>query len=835
MYQVGKYRSKRSSCQLSSTVDSMKKHFTSLRSACRHTNMHWSQFHGCTKMHTSKTQKQKFKRKLYESDKKNIGEFFQSDHSTFPLPDKKYSGKRFMRKSLAKTCKMYNLLPTTTQKVCPSTFRKYKPKYVKLQGKIPWRQSCCEVCQNFEFVIGQASRYLDGVPKTIDDCIDSSMCGYTTYFPKINCALRNCNQCTIDSFKTRLENLNQGKFQDTRKRFLVRKWENKKERIPGSDKYKTIMSWSHDRLSYRGLLEKYVNFVEQMSSHSFFASWNFHQYLVCKANLEKGQIVCVHDFAQNYLCVQQNEPQALHWSHVQVTLHPSCISYRCPIEDCNQLVLHEIIHVSDDLKHDAHLVKKMQIANLNILQKRGVDIRKIVEFTDQAPSQYKNKSAFRYLSQQSIPTQRNFFGVRHGKGPCDACAGRVKSKLASLVKSQNCIITDAKSCFEALQKNMETPWPNKNECCHYILTVNYTRKIPNRPNTKKWQGVKDTREYIHSICNTGKNFTVNVRNVVCLCEGCLHGKSDCRYKDFVDNWTGFDMKNFQPIPADLKLWSSVNIRKKVGNRDSYSWQDAQDKLSSFTSYAELKDYISKNPIPFFDCHINSILSDEDRDNLDLVALHYCPPDAPEGFAPCKIGADGNCFPRTLSFICFRTQEMYMEMRVRLVYEAVLNAKYYISNKYLSRGCNIVYRRGGPCKQIAMYSACYNPCEQLDIVNIYKAEVLEICKEGSYCGLWQMSQASNVLRRPVVSVYPQELHEGMRLDFNRVFQCIDTKYNNREPVVIMWTPMQVSRNSFPIHFVPLLKAVSYNNVQIRKFTYLCSIFFNFLQLFCYLYL
>ena len=46
------------------------------------------------------------------------------------------------------------------------------------------------------------------------------------------------------------------------------------------------------------------------------------------------------------------------------------------------------------------------------------------------------------------------------------------------------------------------------------------------------------------------------------------------------------MKKFQPIPADLKLWSYVDIHKKVKNRDSYSWQDAQDKLSSFTSYAE---------------------------------------------------------------------------------------------------------------------------------------------------------------------------------------------------------------------------------------------------------
>ena len=95
-----------------------------------------------------------------------------------------------------------------------------------------------------------------------------------------------------------------------------------------------------------------------MSSHSFFAAWNFHQYFVCKNNLEKGHVLIVHDYAQNYLCIHQHEIQAMHWSHAQVTMHPSCISYRCPINGCNQIVLHEIVHISSDLLHDVHLVKR---------------------------------------------------------------------------------------------------------------------------------------------------------------------------------------------------------------------------------------------------------------------------------------------------------------------------------------------------------------------------------------------------------------------------------------------------------------------------------------------
>ena len=664
------------------------------------------------------------------------------------------------------------------------------------------------MCQNFEFVLNSASKYLKGVPATIDASIDSSMCTYESYFPKISCALRDCTDCGVENLRQKLLDLNSELIQDKRKRFLIKKWETKRERI--GDKYRIYMHWKHDRLTSRELVDRYVKDLSPMASHSFFAAWNFHQYLVCKNNLEKGQVVVVHDYAQNYLCIHQHEIQAMHWSHAQVTIHPSSISYRCPVNSCNQMVLHEIVHISEDLKHDAHLVKKIQQCNIEVLKKRGVSIRKIIEFTDQAPSQYKNKTAFRYLCQQTIPTERNFFGVRHGKGPCDACAGRIKGRLANLVKTETVVVNSARTCFEACKEHFETNWPKNDECCHYIITFNYVGKLGKRPDTSKWKGVEHTRQHMHSIMNRGDKLKVNVRDVVCLCTGCLHGDSSCKNSKFVDNWQGYDMTVGKEIDPNLSYWRSVVIRKTVGSREDYEWEDVRSILYSYNNYNELEEYVKKNPLPFFDCHIDLVLSECDRENLDNVALHYLPDDAPQGFAPCKIGSDGNCFPRTLSYICFRNQMMHTEFRVRLLYEAILNGKHYLNNRYLSKGCNIVYRRGGPVKQIAMYSESYNPAEELDVVKIYKDEVMKIAENQNYCGLWQICQAANILHRPIMSVYPTELHEGMRLEFNRMFYCIDNKYNDREPIYVMWTPMQVAKNSYPIHFVPLLKAVSFLN-------------------------
>ena len=167
MYFLGKYKNKKNQTKLLQTVNNIKKQYTSLRGACRETSFKWSQFQKHTTLNKRKIENRKFIRKLNPHEIDSIGNFYESGDTSFPLPDKKHAGKRFLRKSLSKSCKMYNMLATTTRKISQSTFRKYKPKHVKLQGKIPFRQSCCEVCQNFEFIMNNASKYLQGVPNMI--------------------------------------------------------------------------------------------------------------------------------------------------------------------------------------------------------------------------------------------------------------------------------------------------------------------------------------------------------------------------------------------------------------------------------------------------------------------------------------------------------------------------------------------------------------------------------------------------------------------------------------------------------------------------------------------
>ena len=113
---------------------------------------------------TQNNSKGKFTRKLSRKDISDIEAHFQSEDISFLLPDKKYTGKRFMRQSVKKSLTMYNLLSTTTRQISLSTYYRYKLQNVKFQGKIPFQQSCCEKYQNVENKFNEACKYMKNVP-----------------------------------------------------------------------------------------------------------------------------------------------------------------------------------------------------------------------------------------------------------------------------------------------------------------------------------------------------------------------------------------------------------------------------------------------------------------------------------------------------------------------------------------------------------------------------------------------------------------------------------------------------------------------------------------------
>ena len=88
----------------------------------------------------------------------------------------------------------------------------------------------------------------------------------------------------------------------------------------------------------------------------------------------------------------------------------------------------------------------------------------------------------------------------------------------------------------------------------------------------------------------------------------------------------------------------------------------------------------------------------------------------------------------------------MEMKVHIVYEAITNMNAYLDNIYVSVGAHNFYECGTLPEQYAMYSENYVPNDdnEVDVVDLYKKQVMDIRKDGAFMGIWQVFQASNVV-------------------------------------------------------------------------------------------
>ena len=269
---MGKHRARKDNKKQLNTVNTVKKKYNSLRQACHLADISWSKFQRHTYINSEVCKKLQYSRKLTAGQIEDIQAYYNHDDVLFPLPDKKYANKQ--------CAKMYNMLATTTHKISAATFYKYKPKTVKLQGCIPFRQSCCEKCQNFENVINEAAKYLHGVPQDIGDVLDRTMCAYTGYFPKLACILHTCDNCGEAKYRNKLLDVNRNKLSDKRKHFMVKLWITKTERKEG--KVQGFLDWKFERCGYEDLINLLTNHVKSMAEHSFMASWNYWQYKLAR-------------------------------------------------------------------------------------------------------------------------------------------------------------------------------------------------------------------------------------------------------------------------------------------------------------------------------------------------------------------------------------------------------------------------------------------------------------------------------------------------------------------------------------------------------------------------
>ena len=96
------------------------------------------------------------------------------------------------------------------------------------------------------------------------------------------------------------------------------------------------------------------------------------------------------------------------------------------------------------------------------------------------------------------------------------------------------------------------------------------------------------------------------------------------------------------------LWDVCLTHKIIPLQSNNNyWADQIEELSKITSFDVLKHHIHSNVLPPFTYEKDITMSENDRNHLDFVVLHYLPSDAPDSFAPISIIGDGNCFCRAV--------------------------------------------------------------------------------------------------------------------------------------------------------------------------------------------
>ena len=163
-----------------------------------------------------------------------------------------------------------------------------------------------------------------------------------------------------------------------------------------------------------------------MPEHIFNASWQYRQFTTLIDDLPQTTVVMVLDFGQNYACFYQDEAQAAHWFHNQVTVHPIVAYHKCP--EAEETVK-ELIFLSPENTHDSSAVASfLHDAIVHLEEKRGLSIGHLIQFTDGCSAQCKSKRPFKNIvvAQETygFPVSRAFFGSWHGKGPCDGATGQ---------------------------------------------------------------------------------------------------------------------------------------------------------------------------------------------------------------------------------------------------------------------------------------------------------------------------------------------------------------------------------------------------------------------------
>ena len=273
----------------------------------------------------------------------------------------------------------------------------------------------------------------------------------------------------------------------------------------------------HKKGVYLGLVQELQDELDKVAVHRANAPWQRKQYQALQENAPPHWVVATMDFAENSLCVYQDEVQSARWGYRQITIHPVVLHYRC---HCLQNVTEYTIFLTDNLQKDGNMVKAITDRVLEHTKQKGLE--HMVIFSDGCDAQYKSRLPFYHLLQMqstSMTVEKAFFGSNHGKSLCDASGGVIKIMAKRAVISGCTTIQNDSDLFAFCDANLVLPsadGPSRG-CVHtmrsFVKLDSYD--IDRGTTSSQMKTVKGTMQ-VHSV-QVSSNGSLMLRDRVCVC------------------------------------------------------------------------------------------------------------------------------------------------------------------------------------------------------------------------------------------------------------------------------------------------------------------------------
>ncbi|KAK3715465.1 hypothetical protein RRG08_003194 [Elysia crispata] len=527
----------------------------------------------------------------------------------------------------------------------------------------------------------------------------------------------------------------------------------------------------------------------------------FEHYALIKKNLNSQDVLVHIDFAENFVCKYSEQIQSVHYgaSQPQISLHTG---------------YYETVHgsksfadVSDNINHCPESIWAFLDPVLDEIKAHYPVITTIHFFSDGPTQQYRQKKNF-FLFCTHIFNKGfecgfwNFFAPGHRKGVPDGVGASVKRQGDRRVRLGADIMNAHQFVKEVGQANSDT------KVFLYEIDEKSFFVVPS-----ELKSVKKTMS-LHQLYTSQKG-SILYRDLSCTC---LKGHGHIQHTFSAHIFPTLNQSDLNPdCSSDLSVSNDfqempmpVTLKVKTVPQADLATSLILESMSKVNSFQELQHECESLCLKDVYGKKRSVIST--RLSVDEIAKKVLNKDfkCQKQHFSVRVRADGNCLPACGAVFAFGEDIKPQDIRLLIIQELVLHKSYYLDEQNLKRGYDLPCKDNELIKAFAQYSDHFIPGQKLNaepIKQLYEREVMDLCRDKSYMGIWQMFALATVLKMPIRSCYPSlgiSCPTLVRKHLNRLI--LPRIQVSNDEAAIMWTSTRTDMlpyNWVPNHFVPIL--------------------------------